>query len=97
MWLGPVNYYGRFLQNLASYLAPLYRLLRTDQSWRWTELESSAFKKAKELLVNPPVLAHFDPALPVIVACDAGPRAVGCVFSQRTRVGERPVAFIRTR
>lgn len=93
MWLGLVNYYGRFLQNLATYLAPLYRLLRADQSWRWTELESSAFTKAKELLVNPPVLAHFDPALPVIVACDAGPRAVGCVLSQRTREGERPVAF----
>ena len=93
MWLGLINYYSRFLQNLATCLAPLYRLLRADQPWRWSEVESLAFQRAKALLVSPPVLAHFDPALPVIVACDAGPRAVGCVLSQQTREGERPVAF----
>ena len=54
MWLGLINYYGRFLQNLATYLSPLYRLLRADQPWRWTEVESLAFRKAKELLVKPP-------------------------------------------
>ena len=45
------------------------------------------------MLVKPPVLAHFDPALPVVLACDAGPVGVGCVLSQVTRDGERPIAF----
>ena len=39
------------------------------------------------------MLAHFDPALPVVLSCDAGPVGVGCVLSQITRDGERPIAF----
>ena len=93
MWLGLINYYSRFLQNLATHLSPLHRLLRAGQRWRWTEKESDAFQKAKSLLVHPPVLSHFDTTLPVVVACDAGPQAVGCVLSQLTPEGERPVAF----
>ena len=93
MWLGLINYYGKFLRNLASILSPLYRLLRAEQPWKWTEVESRAFFKAKELLVSPPVLAHFDPTRPVILACDAGPVGIGCVLSQLTPEGERPVAF----
>ena len=91
-WL-VINYYGKFLENLASVLAPLYRLLKADQPWQWAEAEKSAFRKAKEMLVSPPVLAHFDPALPVVLACDAGPVGIGCVLSQRTSQGERPVAY----
>ena len=64
-WLGLINYYAKFLRNLASTLAPLYHLLRRDQRWQWTEAESATFCAAKEMLVEPPVLAHFDPALPV--------------------------------
>ena len=45
------------------------------------------------MLVNPPVLAHFDPDLPVIFACDTVSRDVDCILSQRTREGERPEAF----
>ena len=92
-WLGLVNYYARFLRNLASTLVPLYRLLRREQVWRWTDAERAAFRAAKEMLIEPPVLAHFDPARPVILACDAGPFGVGCVLSQLTRDGERPIAF----
>ena len=93
MWLGLINYYGKFLRNLATILSPLYRLLRAGQVWEWTDVESSAFQKAKELLVSPPVLAHFDPAKPVVLACDAGPVGIGCVLSQLTPQGERPIAF----
>ena len=92
-WLGLINYYAKFLKNLASTLAPLYRLLRKDQKWQWTETESASFCAARDMLIRPPVLAHFDPALPVVVACDAGPVGVGCVLSQITRDGERPIAY----
>ena len=92
-WLGLINYYWKFLQALATTLSPLYVLLRKNQPWRWTHIERRAFEDAKRLLKNPPVLGHFDPELPVILACDASPVGLGCVLSQRTRQGERPIAF----
>ena len=92
-WLGLINYYGKFLQGLASTLSPLYALLRQNHVWRWTQVERKAFEDAKRLLRSPPVLAHFDPKLPVILACDASPVGLGCILSQKTRQGERPIAF----
>ena len=92
-WLGLINFYGKFLHGLASVLAPLYALLRKDVVWRWTNEELRAFQNAKKLLQSPPVLAHFDPDLPIVLACDASPVGIGCVLSQRTPSGERPIAF----
>ena len=78
---------------MASTLAPLYALLRKDARWKWTGGERAAFQDAKRLLQSPPVLAHFDPRLPITLACDASPVGIGCVLSQKTPSGERPVAF----
>ena len=92
-WLGLINYYGKFLPNLASVLAPLYRLLRREVKWVWSDAEKRAFQKAKDMLLEPAVLAHFDPSLPVILACDASPFGVGCILSQVHGDGEHPVAY----
>ncbi len=52
-------------------LAPLYRLLRGQVTWRWTEAEWEAFAKCKELLTSEQVSAHYDPSLPLTLAFDA--------------------------
>ena len=49
-FLGLVNYYGRFLTNLASTLAPLYKLLRKHACWMWKTEHESAFQKIKDQL-----------------------------------------------
>ena len=92
-WLGLINYYGKFLPNLASVLSPLHRLLRRDVQWVWSDSEKRAFQTAKDMLLEPAVLAHFDPSLPVVLVCDASPVGIGCILSQVHRDGERPVAF----
>ena len=92
-WLGLINYYSKFLQNLSTVLSPLYRLRRKGEPWVWDAAAKIAFERAKALLVHPPVLAHFDVRLPVVLACDASPTGIGVVLSQRTAQGERPVAF----
>ena len=92
-WLGGINYYGKFLKDLSTILAPLYALLRQNQSWHWGAAERSAFEAGKRLLSNPPVLAHFDPKHEVILSADASPIGIGCVLSVITPAGERPVAF----
>ena len=35
-FLGCVNYYGKFLKNLSTILAPLNRLLQDDVPWKWS-------------------------------------------------------------
>ena len=36
-FLGMLNYYGKFLHNLATLLRPLYDLLRSAETWSWEE------------------------------------------------------------
>ena len=93
-FLGLVNYYSKFLPNLATILSPLYALLRKRQKWSWGRNQSKAFDKVKSLLLSSRVLVHFDDALPLILSCDASPYGVGAVLSHLMPNGdERPISF----
>ena len=43
-FIGLINYYGKFLPNLASRLAPLYSLLAKDKKWSWENSQQKAFE-----------------------------------------------------
>ena len=92
-FLGLLHYYGKFLHNLADLLHPLNALLRKGQ-WKWTEECERVFQEAKTRLSTAPVLAHFDPSLPLKMAGDASAYGLGAVLSQVSPDGsERPIAF----
>ncbi|XP_064402603.1 uncharacterized protein K02A2.6-like [Halichondria panicea] len=94
-FLGLLNYYGKFVPNLSTLLAPLHKLLRKATAWIWGPDQQKAFDQAKQTLTSDRVLAHYDPSLPLILACDASPYGVGAVLSHRFPDGtEKPVAFI---
>ena len=91
-----VNYYGRFIPNLASGLHPLNWLLRKGAVWAWTKKGQEAFDSVKAVLGSQQVLVlvHYDPSLPLSMAPDASAYGVGAVISQQCQDGsERPVAF----
>ena len=93
-WLGLVNYYGKFLPNLSTVLAPLHELLRKDCKWRWTEQCNNSFVEIKNLIASSRVITHYDPSLPIKLACDASPYGVGAVISHVFPGGvEKPIAF----
>ena len=93
-FLGMVNYYGKFLPNLATTLSPLYHLLRQTTSWRWGPKQKRAFRKVKRLLKSSRVLTHFDDQLPLLLECDASPYGLGAVLSHEMPDGsERPICF----
>ena len=92
-FLGLVNYYGKFLPDLATLLSPLYLLLQKKQKWMWCSAQEEAFRKVKELLKSSRVLVHFDSTLPLTLSCDASPYGVGAVLSHKMPEGERPIAF----
>ena len=93
-FLGMVNYYGKFLPDLSTTLAPLYLLLRQTTPWTWGQEQKEAFKAVKDQLRSGQVLTHFDDQLPLVLACDASPYGVGAVLSHRMPNGcKRPVGF----
>jgi hypothetical protein len=93
-FLGMVNYYGKFVPNLASRLHPMYALLHHSTEWNWTQNCEDAFNYAKEVLSGDQVLAHFDSKTPLVLSVDASPYGLGAVLSHRYENGEeRPIAF----
>ena len=97
-FIGLLTYKSKFLRNLSTLLAPLYKLLKRHVLWRWTKEQDRAFKKSKELLLSSQVLVHFDPKLPIRLACDASDYGIGAVMSHVMPDGsEKPVGiFSRT-
>ena len=93
-FLGLVNYYNRFLPNASTVLHPLHQLLEQNSEWQWTEHCEQAFTVAKRKITSEQVIEHYDPALPVRLACDASPTGISAVLSHVMPDGsERPVAF----
>ena len=93
-FLGLLNYYGKFIPNLAALLQPLNSLLRHDQRWKWSPECHKAFQQAKQELSSSRVLVHYDPSLPITLAGDASAYGIGAVISHRMPdSSERPIAF----
>ncbi|XP_055604564.1 uncharacterized protein K02A2.6-like [Uranotaenia lowii] len=91
---GLVNYYARFVRDVASIMAPMYVLLRKGETFVWTNECSVAFKRIKDEICKDVSLAHFDPSLEIILICDASNEGVSAVLSQKSKTGiERPVAY----
>ena len=93
-YLGLLNYYGKFMPNLATTLNPLYRLLQATARWSWGDKEQKAFEASKKLLLSSQVLAHYNPEHKLVLACDASPYGLGAVLSHRYPDGqERPIGY----
>ena len=80
-FLGLLNYYGKFIPNLATIVHPLNQLLRHGTQWKWDSKCASAFVEAKQALISSQVLVHYDPTLPITLAGDASAYGIGAVIS----------------
>ena len=70
------------MPDLATRLAPLYKLLKHDESWILSTEQETAFQNVKKSLLSPQILAHFDDTKPIVMACNASPFGVGAILSQ---------------
>ena len=82
-FLGMVNFYGKFMENFSTLLAPLYKLPRKGVVWRWGKPQRQAFDGAKELLSSPKLWVHYDTTKELILTCDASPYGLGAVLAHR--------------
>ena len=93
-FLGMVNYYDRFSPGLATKCAVLNDLLHKDAQWCWTPQHSQAVKAIKEVLTSSTTLSHYDPELPLSIACDASQVGIGAVLFHTLSDGsEKPIAY----
>ncbi|KAK7091479.1 hypothetical protein V1264_009152 [Littorina saxatilis] len=94
-FLGSVQFYGKFIPNLASMAEPLYRLTKKANPWKWGDEEQAAFEQLKNVLSSDQVLVHFDPNKTLGLACDASNVGIGAVLFHRYPDGsERPIANV---
>ena len=86
-YLGLLNYYGKFLQNVSSILHPLYSLLQKSATWKWSQGQREAFRASKKLMISSQMLVHFDPEKELILSCDASQYGIGAVLADRMADG----------
>ena len=93
-FLGIVNHYRKFVPLLADLSDPLNHLLKKDTPWEWSSECQESFTKLKEALTSTTVLAHYDPMMPIALACDASSIEIGAVIYHVDPDGkEKPIAY----
>ena len=75
--LGIVNHHRKFVPLLADLTDPLNHLLKKDTPWEWSSECQESFTKLKEALTSTTVLAHYDPKMPIALACDSSSIGIG--------------------
>jgi len=93
-FVGLINYYGRFIENLSDIIRPLNGLLKKNVRFKWTQECGKAFNCAKQAFCSDNILVSFNPKLPMVVATDASPYGVGAVLSHKYPDGlERVIQY----
>lgn len=100
-FIGMVNYYRRFIPQLANQLIPLYNLLNSllkvkrnaDRNFVWSKECDEGFIEIKRLLCEATLLAFLDPAAKLELVTDASNLAIGGVLQQRVENIVQPLGF----
>jgi transposase InsO family protein len=89
-FFGLVNQLGQFSKDVAAAAEPLRALLKKENLFQWSENHTEAFEAVKKTLISPPILAPFDPKLPVILETDASRlKGLGYLLLQRDDNGQK--------
>ena len=65
-FLGAVNYYRLFIEQFATIADPLYRLLRKNVPFTWTEEQTNAVETLKDKLAQAPIVKNPDYTKPLL-------------------------------
>lgn len=95
-YLGLLNFYGSFIRNLSTEIAPLYNLTRKNTAFVWDAKCQESFGRSKCLLSESSLLVQYSSQMPLGVVCDASPFRVGAVLfhiDPKTKE-ELPIKFV---
>ena len=92
-FVGMVNFFHKFIPNLAHVAAPLNYLRKKGVKFSWGLEQQKAFEALKGLVANPPVLATADFSKRFVLQTDASSVAVAAVLLQQHPEGRKPIAY----
>ena len=87
--MGLVNYYRRFIPDMATRAKPLTNLTTPKIPFYWSENHQESFEDLRQALCKEPVLRYPNFDEPFIITTDAFDVAVGAILSQG-KIGEDP-------
>src|SRR6266481_5100014 len=79
-FLGFTNFYRRFIVNFSDTTIPLTRLTHKDHKFMWGSNQQATFEKLKLAFTQAPVLAHFNPANPIVIETDTSDYALAAII-----------------
>lgn len=88
-----INYYGRFVPNLATIIKPMTDLLKSDRAWTWEPSQQEAFTSVKYMISGSTVLAFYNPKAPTVVCIDVSSYGIGGVLTHGHGDQLRSVVF----
>ena len=91
--LGLVNFFSKFIPNLAEKTQAMRTLLRKNVEWSWDANQLKELNSIKVALSTPPVLSLFDPAKPHKVSSDSSKGGIGSVLLQLEGNEWHPIAY----
>jgi len=77
-----ISYYRRLIPNCSRIASSLYKLLKKDTKFEWTEAQENAFQHLKSKLTRQPILQYPDFLKEFVLTTDASNRGVGAMLSQ---------------
>jgi len=93
--LGLVQWFKRFIPNLADIAKPLYKLLNKHIDFKMDDESKTAFNTLRLSLTKPPIIRFpiFDGSPQFVLQCDASKFAIGAVLMQRTETEKWIIAY----
>src|SRR5882724_2931604 len=93
-FVGFVNFYQLFIQDLSHITKPLHQLTKKGEVWRWAKEEQRSFEELKRLIMSTPILVQPNQEALFRLETDASGYATGAVLSQLSEDGKwHPVGF----
>lgn len=93
-FIGLCNTYRRFIQDFASIINPLRRMIKKNALAKWSEQEEEAFNEIKQRLTALPVLRLPDYTKEFVLDTDASMVGIGAVLQQADEQNNlHPVAY----
>ena len=88
-----ISYCRRFIPNCSLIASPLYKLLKNDAKYVWTETQEYTFQHLKSKLIRSPILQYPDFSKEFMLTTDASNSELGVALSQEPVGHDLPVTY----